>query len=161
MTENKEKKFAFNFIDVIIILAVLLVVVFFAFYATGKWQDNNNQNASELTYTIEIPDVDKDVAGMFKVGDKLRDSRKDTSVGEIVEIEKIEPYTVPTENAQNGTFIESVKPNKYTVTLDVKSAYEKANNAIKIDDVDIKVGSGFIVKGNGYAANALIVGVKR
>jgi len=161
MTEKKEKKVAFNFIDVLIIIAVLMIVVVFGFYASGKWQDNNNAGASELTYTVEIANVDQDVAGMFKVGDKLRDSRKDTSVGEVSKVENIKPYTVPTENAKDGTFVESQKPGKYTVTVDVKSAYEKAGNDIKIDDVDIKVGSSFIVKGNGYAANALIVGVNR
>ena len=157
----KQKKFAFNFIDVGIILVIVAILVVFGFYATGKWQDNNKNNASELTYTLEVSNVDKDVAKMFRVGDKLRDSRKDTSVGAIVKVDGIKPYTVPAENAKDGTFIESQKPDKYTVTLEVKSAYESSGTALKIDDVDIKVGSNLIVKGNGYAAGALIVGVQR
>lgn len=160
MTEKRKSVF-FNFIDVFIILAIIGILFVFGFYATGKWQDNNKNNAKELTYRIEVSDVDKDVAKMFKVGDKLRDSRKDTSVGEVVRVDSIKPYIVSAENAKDGTFVKSQKPGKYTVTLDVKSAYESSGTDIKIDDVDIKVGSNFIAKGNGYAASALIVGVKR
>lgn len=159
---EKKRKIAFGFIDVLILLAVVAVLVVFSFYASGKWEDNNGGKAAQtMTYTVEVSNVDKDVAEQFKKGDALRDSRKDTAIGTITEVKGIDPYKAPTTNEENGTYVMSERPGKYTVTFEVKSAYQQTGNDVKISDVDVKVGSNLIVKGQGYAASALIVGVNR
>lgn len=157
----EKKKIAFGFVDVLIILAVVAVLVVFSFYATGKWEDNNGGTTQTMTYTVEVSNVDESVAQQFKVGDALRDSRKDTAIGTITKIDGVTPYETPSANEEDGTFVLGQKPGKYTVTFEVESGYQLANNSVTIGDVEIKVGTSLIVKGNGYAADALVLGVNR
>ena len=162
---NKEKrKIHFNFIDVLIIIAFVVLIIGFSYYATGHWQTNSGgitEGGDMIRYTLHADDVPESVAKMLSEGDELKDASKDTYKGRIVQINTVEKFT-DKEAFDNidGIYIHSEHPTNYTVDFDVESAYSVSGNAITIDGAEIKVGKKSTYKSNDYAISAVIAGIE-
>ena len=161
----KEKKLHFNIIDVLIILAFVLLIAAFAFYATGNWQTNSDAdevNDKLVQYTLHADNISEPVAKAIKVGDILKDSSKDTVKGKVIKINTAEKF-VNEESfaAEIGDYVACEHPTDYTIDIVVESAYTADGETAMIDDTEIKVGSQLHLKTTGYAFGAYITEVNK
>lgn len=112
------KKSKFNLFDVAVILVLALVLVSVYFKAQsflGEGSQANTINEIEGTLELRVEGVREVTVNSYKVGDRLIATDTQTSMGEIAEIEVI-PYLDITEDGK-GNFVEAQVPNRYTVVI--------------------------------------------
>ena len=162
---SKEKKFHFNFIDVLIALCFVVLIAGFAFYATGNWQTNSDtqQTSSQhiVRYTINLENISPEVANAITEGDTVKDSAKETVKGHIAEIISKEKTMSSVFNSNRGVYAMKEHPENYTVVLAVESSYVLSGNTAMIDDTEIKVGKQVHYKTDRYAFDGYIIGVEK
>ena len=159
---NEKKKIHFNIIDILIILAFVILIVGFSYYAGGKWQTNSNQSESVnlVRYTLHAENISEGVANLIEEGDTLKDASKDTEKGKIVKINYIEKYVNKEAfDTEKGEFVSAEHPKNYTADFIVESAYSLKGNTIMIDDMDLKIGKKSTYKSGKYALNAVITAI--
>ena len=161
---NEKKKLHFNFIDILIILAFVVVIIGFSYYATGHWQTNSggiSETTDVVRYTLHAEDVPESVAKMISEGDELKDASKDTFKGKIVKINANEKFVDKEAfDSINGIYTQSEHPTKYMVDFDVESAYVLSGNAICIDGAEVKVGKKSTYKSDNYALSAVVTRIE-
>ena len=161
---TEKKKVHFNIIDILIILAFVVLVVGFSYYANGNWQTNSakqSENNNVVRYTLHADNISEGVAKLIKVGDTLKDASKDTEKGTIVKVNYVEKY-VNKEAFDNekGEYIAAEHPKHYSADFVVESAYSLNGQAITIDDTELKIGKKNTYKANSYALNAVITSIE-
>ena len=75
------KKIKFNYVDVLI---MILVVGVFAFgYKFINKSVRTNSTAPQVSFTVEVAQVEKDYKDRFEVGDEIRDAIKGDILGKV------------------------------------------------------------------------------
>ena len=160
---TEKKRVHFNFIDILIILAFVVLVVGFSYYANGNWQTNSARQSGDnnvVRYTLHADNISEGVAKLIKVGDTLKDASKDTEKGEIVKINYIEKYiNKEAFDSEKGEYIAAEHPKHYSADFVVESAYSLSGQTITIDDMELKIGKKNTYKADNYALNAVIVSI--
>ncbi|MBQ3053499.1 MAG: DUF4330 domain-containing protein [Clostridia bacterium] len=148
----KEKKFYFNFIDVIIILGFVAVLSVFSIFAIGQRDSKGNVTGATVSYTLYCENIEPEVAKSIIEYDDVRDASKDLPKGKIIKIKSINNYVEEDAfDSVTGSFVSAPHPTNYTLEVEVESPCTLNGGSVKIDDVEIKIGKKMHLKGNGYA----------
>ena len=162
---SKEKKLHFNFIDILIILCFAVLVIGFAFYATGNWQTNNKSTTAleekQVQYVVFIDGAIPQLTEAIKVGDVLKDSARETILGEIAEIRNKEHAKITVYNENKEEYVKTAHPETYSFELVIKSNYSLEDDTVVIDGTEIKVGKSLHFKTDRYAVGGYIVAVDK
>ena len=123
----KKKKKKFNFIDFIIILLIVAIVGVVA-YLFSPWAQIEKlwiKDKAELTFSLEIKDVEIEYIDMIKQGDTVVDAVTKNSLGSVIESPKVEKAFVYDyvldANGQMSCVI-SEHPNKYNITIRINAS---------------------------------------
>lgn len=128
VTQKKPKR-KFNFIDFLIIL-VVVAIIGILIYVFSPWAHIEKlwtNNKVELTYFVEIKDVDIAYIESIKEGDGVINSVSKNSLGTVSEISKIEKayvYDYVLNEQGEMTCIRSEHPQKYNITVKVVATAE-------------------------------------
>ena len=128
LTQKKPKR-KFNFIDFLIIL-VVVAIIGILIYVFSPWAHIEKlwtNNKVELTYFVEIKDVDIAYIESIKEGDGVINSVSKNSLGTVSEISKIEKayvYDYVLNEQGEMTCIRSEHPQKYNITVKVVATAE-------------------------------------
>ena len=128
ITQKKPKR-KFNFIDFLIIL-VVVAIVGILIYVFSPWSQIEKlwtNNKVELTYFVEIKDVDIAYIESIKEGDGVINSVNKSSLGTVSEISKLEKayvYDYVLNEQGEMTCIRSEHPQKYNITLKIVATAE-------------------------------------
>ena len=126
---QKKPKRKFNFIDFLIIL-VVVAIVGILIYVFSPWSQIEKlwtNNKVELTYFVEIKDVDIAYIESIKEGDGVINSVNKSSLGTVSEISKLEKayvYDYVLNEQGEMTCIRSEHPQKYNITLKIVATAE-------------------------------------
>lgn len=126
---QKKPKRKFNFIDFLIIL-VVVAIVGILIYVFSPWSHIEKlwtNNKVELTYFVEIKDVDIAYIESIKEGDGVINSVNKSSLGTVSEISKLEKayvYDYVLNEQGEMTCIRSEHPQKYNITLKIVATAE-------------------------------------
>lgn len=145
----KKKKKRFNFIDFIIILLIVAIigVVVYLFSPWAQIEKLWTKDKAELTFFVEIKDVDIEFIDRIKEGDTVIDAVSKNSLGSIAEAPQVEKAFVYDyvldENGQMSCVI-SEHPTKYNITIKVNASADFHKNV------------GFTVNGRRIAVGELL-----
>lgn len=123
LTQKKHKR-KFNFIDFLVLLVVLAIVgiLIYVFSPWAHLEKLWTNNKIDLTYYVEIKDVDIDFVDNIKSGNQIINSTNKNALGSVLEISKREKayvYDYVVDEEGNVTCVRSEQPDKYNITIKV------------------------------------------
>ena len=123
-----QKKRRFNFIDLLIIVAVLLLgaIVVNLFFPNTVFNFSNNTE-KEIQYTVEFLCVDEALIDKVEENDTVIDSVSKYSVGKVMVVDSNTPYSELEYDNEGGIGKLAVYEGKYNVlvTISVTADYEE------------------------------------
>ena len=145
----KKAKRKFNFIDFLIVLVIIAIlgIVIYVFSPWGQIEKLWSDSDVELTYFVEIKDVDIEYIDSIKEGDEIINSVTKNSLGTIREISKMEKayiYDYVLDENGNMTCVLSEQPKKYNITIKV------------VVDADFEENVGYTVGGARVAVGEML-----
>lgn len=145
----KKAKRKFNFIDFLIVLIIVAIlgIVIYVFSPWAQIEKLWSSSDVELTYFVEIKDVDIEYIDSIKEGDEMINSVTKSSLGTIREIAKMEKayvYDYVLDENGNMTCVLSEQPKKYNITIKV------------VADADFEENVGYTVNGARVAIGEML-----
>ena len=149
----KGKRRRFNFIDLLIILAVILLgaIIINMFFPSSMWRDLRDNDERMIQYTVEFIGVDEKFVDNIKENDAVIDSVSKYALGTVITAD----YTNHTElnyNAAANQGMLSVYEGKYNilVTVMVTAEYNEGEG-YSVGDRRIAVGELLSLRFPDYA----------
>ena len=156
-----KNKIKFNAIDALIIAGVILVLAVFGYYALGGWEMSDNGEEKIMNYTVEIQGVPEEYLNKVNAGDDVFDVRKGSAIGKVVAVGEARPYKTVAENSNEGIFVMSEVPEKYTFDVTIRTPYKESAAGYTVNDMDLKVGRAVTIKTAGLATDAVILKLEK
>lgn len=157
---NKKASNKINFFDLIILAVVIIAIIVISvmYYSKEKKVVNN---ATKMTYVLELVSNPLGFSELIKVGDNLSDSVKNFPMGKVINVEKTPQKTI-VNDLVNNIILENEIPDKERVVLTVEAdVVDNGTDLLIENSYDIRVGKDIYVKGNGYAGVGYILEIKR
>lgn len=152
-----EKKIKFNFVDVIIILAVVAMFVFgINFVKKGV---TTSQQYPKISFTVEIKCMPEDYDEKFKIGDKICDSVKGDTFGVVTNITS-KPATDLVEKSDEGVYSIAEYKNREDVYITIEGTPTQYGADVIIAQQKIKVGEMLYIKNIGTVGRGYVVEMK-
>ena len=148
----------FNFIDVLIILAIVLLgaIVVNLFFPQSVFKTNNAKR--EIQYTVEFLGVDESLIDKIKENDIAIDSVSKSSVGSVILVDRNTLYSELKydENNKKGKF--AVYEDKYNVlvTISVMADYSEGEG-YSVGGRRIAVGEKLSLRLSDYAGEGYCI----
>ena len=147
----------FNIVDVIIIVVVVAVIVAGCFIYFNFKNSNNNASVrgstAKIEFVIEVNNVTETVANSFKAAEGSAVSFGDTTSGSgTISFVEIVPFKKWVKNTEDGEYVVSEVPNKYTVNITIQSDVEKTDTSYTSGSEVICVGKSMSFNSFGIAA---------
>jgi len=152
--ENKKPKF--NFIDVLIIVFVLAVAAFGAWFFFGRG-DGTEQR--EVRFTVEIRETLPGLHEDFTHGANVLESVFNFPLGYIENVSH-RPSTVPTFNHDTQTISLADIPNRYDILVTIMANAAVNESRIMIEDSFLRVGQLIHLRGHGFAGYGFIIEIE-
>lgn len=152
---NEEKrKIKFNYVDVIIILAVVAVFAFGYRFITKS--SVRTSGMPDMIFTFEVTNMEKDYKDNFSVGDEVFDAVKGEALGKIVNVETV-PATTVLEDRAEGRFVMGEYEDRESVHITIKGTATSYGTDIMIGKQKIKIGEMVYVKKAGCVGRGYII----
>ncbi len=135
--KNEKKRFYFNFIDVILIVAILsatLLLVYFLKERKIVISDDNQR--CEVVYELEFSPMREEFKNLIEVGSILTDADSLRSIGEVNNVTYSPCYYIGF-NKENGQPVKTIYPERTTMTLTVKASAEITDSGYLINGREI------------------------
>ncbi len=128
-----KSKRKFNIIDLLIILAVLVCILFAANVIVNDLLVSGNQ---KIEYVIKISDAEPNAKYSFNIGDKVFAGKSNTHIGSISNI-SAENAGATTFDYNSGRFTKTSISGKYDVYITVSAICSLRDNIYQIGDIQI------------------------
>ena len=148
----------FNFIDVLMILAILLLgAIVVNLFLPGSLLKASSVER-EIQYTVEIVGVDEAFIDKINEDDVVHDSVSKYNVGTVMAVDKSTPYSVLQYDLDSNSGHLASYEGKYNllVTINVKAEYHEGEG-YSIGDRRIAVGEKLSLRFPDYAAEGYCV----
>ena len=163
---KNKRRAGFNAVDagiLLIVLAVLLITVYFLFFVDSFTLDFLKEGGVTKTvrYTLTVSGIDNDLLnenGNLPImkGDMLYHIDSSYTVGKVISVGDPTPHMAPTASVdQNGNLIYAAYPNKSDVTITVETTAILRDGAYEIDGKTLLVGETFTMATPYFTATAL------
>lgn len=145
--DNEKKKYRFNAIDAIIIIAVVAVIAFCAYKMVSVSGNNPLKSSDTYRVKVEMKVMRIGFDEYFKPGDKIYDRTMNTEYGKIIDVSAA-PSKNYTISAVDGTAKEVDVPDKCDITfiLEIQSDDVIAVGQYITFKNNLAVGSGFALE---------------
>jgi hypothetical protein len=152
MTKEKTK---FNFIDIMIAAAILLVIV------VGAWFFINTRGGEQayVYFTVEIRENMPNFAETIIIGGEVRDSIRNFTLGEVVSVRSEPAISYSFNNETNEFFIETFD-NRYDVYVTIRGPAKVTDSEISIEGQPVRVGRQMFLRGNGFAGMGFVTALE-
>ncbi len=163
-SKGKKQSRKFNFIDLLIILAVLLLaaIVINIFTPLSLFGERLKKENVTVQYTVEFTNVDQSFVDKIKEYDNVVDSVSKFSLGKVAAVDASTNYTELKYSESTGTGIVATYPDRYNllVTITVEATYE-SGEGYAVRDKRIAVGEKMALRfpdyaGEGYCIDVLV-----
>lgn len=155
----KKGRRKFNFIDLLIILAIALlgaivISLFFPSFGFG----NSKRQEKEIQYTVEFLGVDEMFVDMIKENDVVIDAVSKYSVGTVMVVDRNTPYTELEYDNENKVGVLATYENKYNVLVTISVVAEYNEGAgYSVGGRRIAVGEKFSLRFPDYASEGYCI----
>ena len=154
----ENRKFRFNFVDIII---VLLVVAVFCFGYMFICKNSSTLNdAPKVSFTVEVKKVMPEYKDNFKIGDDVMEAIKGGYLGKITAV-KSTPATDLVSDQLNGEYVISNIDDREDVYVTIEGRPSSIGSEIIISGQKVRIGEmayfkNFICAGRGYIVDMKI-----
>ncbi len=155
------KKIKFNIIDAVIIAAVIAALAIFGYFAMGSWELSEGETEKVMCYTVELSNVTEEYLNRVNVGDEVFDVIKGAAIGKVAEVGEIKPFERISNDEENGIYVKTPVPERYTYTVKIRTPYEESDKGYTINDMEIKVGKKITFKTKNLASDAVILKLEK
>lgn len=164
--ENKQRrKLKISFFDILIMIIVIVLAGGFVVCRAGGGLDFNKKSSdsteTQITYTVEITDLDPSTKDLIHKGDLLIDKVKKYELGNVKKVETY-PFERMTNDKINKKFVNTPDPERISALLTVKVNGSETETALTADSgFEIRVGEGVSLVGPGYVGAGYITSIER
>ncbi|MBR2387841.1 MAG: DUF4330 family protein [Clostridia bacterium] len=148
----------FNFIDVLIILAIVLLgaIVLNLFFPNGLFKSSSVEK--KIQYTVEFVGVDEAFVDKIKENDSVIDSVAKYNLGSVMTVDSSMPYTELKYDNEAGVGHLAAFEDKYNVlvTVSVVAEYNEGEG-YSVGDRRIAVGEKLSLRFPNYASEGYCV----
>lgn len=154
---NKRK---LNIIDVIIIVLIIAVVCIGGYIYVSSTPETIAADTETFEFTVMITDLPQEPANSFKAGDNVTFGESTSGSGVIENVEVV-PYKKLSENKDDGTYIWSEVPDKYTAYVTIKTDVKRTDYDFTSGSESIAIGKKMPINAVGAASeNGFVVNLK-
>lgn len=154
----------FNFIDVLIILAIILLVAIVAsiIAPTSLFGAFSTNSTETIQYTVEFSGVDMAFVNNIADNDNVVDAVSKFSLGSVAAIDNNSNYRALQYNESTGTGSFAVYKDKYDllVTITVDAEYKEGEGYF-VNDRRIAVGEKLSLRFPNYIGEGYCVGISK
>lgn len=164
LRKEKNKKFSFSWVDLLIILAVLGICFLGGRYLLSRYRASDD--SISVTYTLTVSDIDAkfaDVHGgweyLIPIGSAVRSANGTASLGSVASL-SFDPHTVAT--VRDGKVVMLEMPDRFDLSITVRAQGElRSGDGIRVSDIRIAAGERGDFRIGNLSCAANIVFVKR
>lgn len=139
MGNVKPKKHKFNFIDIILLTVILAAVVLLVYiFMSGRIETFGNQSVL-VEYQVSITRIREEFRGNVNVGDKVVDSVKLMSIGEVIDVQ-YSPSIFIVSELNSGDLQYPIYPEHLDMTITIRAEADLEKGMYLIDGYRIAVG---------------------
>lgn len=143
--EHKRRRL--GFLDILVILVVLAVIGAAVYYFSNNTVGDSAaaSGQDEITYVLQIENVNADFADQVIIGDGVYDSEADTYIGKVTAAEVV-PYSVDSYQEDTGTVVSKEVEGKYNGRITVKASADISDSETSVNGINVMVGSNLNVR---------------
>ena len=140
------RKFKFNFVDIIIILIIVAAAIILSTVFIGKNATDAQDQASitKIQYVIELQDIEDRFEGLIKNGQAVQDAIERKNLGKVVGVQTV-PYEVITFDYTEGKEKVAVVDGKISISVTIEAEAVETDRSFTVDGCDIRVGQKYSV----------------
>ena len=160
---RKPGKLKINFFDIVIIVVVVALAGAYAIHRIGGGSAVNSSSTEtrELTYQLEITDLDENTKALIHEGDEVIDKVKKYEIGTVQKVE-IYPFLRLTEDKENGRYFYTEEQDRCNALLTIKVKCQDDGDTLTADSgYEIRVGQNVSLVGPGYSGAGYITNIER
>lgn len=150
------KKRKLNIIDWIIILLVVAALFVAGYFYVSRQPSDVAADTVKIDFTVMVTNLPQETAESFKIGDCVSFGESTSGSGVISNVE-ITPYTKLTKNKNDGKFVWSNFPEKYTAYVTVSSDVTKTEYDYISGSEVVAVGKKMPINSVGAASESSYV----
>ena len=155
-----EKKFRFNGMDIFIVIVLAVVIAAGAYFLFGRdassVKDEQNVNVS---FVIELTGKETGYENNIKVGDIVLVGEKDKMRTTIEKVEVLPAKTTGYDIIE-GKVLRAEVPLHSDIKVTLTAAGVESKDAIKINDIPVRIGQNLAAFGNGWSSTGYVVGLE-
>lgn len=145
-----------NVIDLVVLVAVLVVAARVAYVRLAPAGVKSYQEKEHPVEVLMVVEAVRDAtAGAIKVGDRVRETKSNNLVGEVLRVE-VKPAEVITQGP-DGRYYEGPSGSRKDVWVLIRGPGRVSENVILLGSQEIRVGTKLGLKTNLYAVTATVM----
>lgn len=151
----------FGLINIIDLLVLMLVTVgalgvYYVRFVPGRVAARRAEERG-IEATVVVANVRMATVDVIKIGDRVRDSKTNAFLGEVINIDA-RPAEVVLQQP-DGRFVESASTTRKDVYVTISGSGTVSENAITIGGSEIRIGTRIALKTNLYAVESTVMAI--
>ena len=136
-----KRKVRVNGMDLVILAVILAAValLLYVFVWSDESTDASQTQYTDITYVVEIKEIDERYAGMVKVGQQIEDAVKHGALGTVAGVE-VQTTLVPKYDETTGKEVYSPVPGKINLYITVTAEAAISSLGYSVSGEMIRVG---------------------
>ena len=160
-SSNSKKKYSFNFIDVILIIAILASAVTLVYFLRErKIVTSEKTDTVNIIYKLEISPMREEFRNLVGIGDSVTDAIYLQGIGEVTDVSYSPCYYTGTDR-ENGKQVKNAYPNRITMTLTIKAEAEVTQTGYSINGRELILGEAFSFRVPDFTGNGTCISVAK
>ena len=156
-----KKKLYFNFIDVILIVAVLASVAALVFFLRERRIVTvDGGRTAEIVYKIEVTAMREEFRNLVAVGDMVVDPVTANTVGEVTDVSYV-PYVYVGTDRTTGLQITTPYPGKITMTVTIKTMATVTDTGYEVGGRGLVLGETISFRVPDFAGSGTCVAIEK
>lgn len=146
----------FNFLDVLIILAVVAAAAIGVKMLWGASGAEQAEQSSKVIYTVEDADAPIELVEAVQVGDRVNIGVNGVDSSVVTDVQ-YQPAEKVVFDELTGTYRKVELPEKYALQVTCEAEAAVSDMSISAGSTPVRVGAEFSVKGRGYAVIGYVI----
>jgi len=156
-----KKKLYFNFIDVILIVAILASVAALIFFLRERRiVTDNGDKTAEIVYKIEVTAMREEFRNLVAVGDMVVDPVTANTVGEVTDV-SYTPYLYVGTDRATGLQVTTAYPGKITMTVTIKTVATVTDTGYEVGGRALILGETVSLRVPDFAGSGTCVAIEK
>ncbi len=155
-----EKKFRFNGMDIFIVVVLAVVIAAGAYFLLGRDASTISENKNvNVSFMLELTGKEAGYENTICVGDVVLVGEKDKMKTTIEKVEVL-PAKTTGYNILDGEVLRTEVPMLNDIKVTLTAVGVESNDAIKINDIPVRIGQNLAAFGKGWSSTGYVVGLE-